>query len=594
MFKNAARAARAGARRRPALLLALGLLACAAPAAAAATPRPATADSGHATGVEITPAVRLALQQIEEQWLQWVSAYNEQRSTAVVEDLLTTARQLGMARLPDLSFGALTRAGEAAGRRDFPRAHQALKAAEKLDPGRPETAFAEARVARLEGSYGTLAAALGRGYFRLALEPAERFLWLQNLLVWGYCLLLLTGGFFVALQMATKGAGLFRDLAALFGRRLPRPLAIVLALAFLLWPLALPGGPLWLAIFWSMLLFLYSGPSERGVFVVLWLLVAGAPLLIAEERRSVDIALSPPMQAMTSLEQHRLYGGLFTDLGVLRALLPDSPAVKQLLADFHRTLGQWEQARSLYRQVLDEEPENTTALLNLGAYSFYKGDFPSAIQLFQKVTTTDLRGAAAKFNLSQAYSESYSFDDSRQAQAQAREIDNQQVDRWIANGKQHWVVTPNGGIERIPEIRRKLLSLGHEEAAASLVRRFRLGQAALFLGLLLGTLTLYLARRSAGSPEIGLYYWRLGHRTLDLWRGVLVPGLSSAESGEGVKAFLALLFPAAILMIPLFGRFGYPIAWGYDPGSTVSSTLAIGGLVVYLGLRFRTELRNAV
>ncbi|HEY0782970.1 MAG TPA: hypothetical protein VGE98_10970, partial [Thermoanaerobaculia bacterium] len=523
------------------------------------------------------------------------SAYNPQRSATVVDDLLTTARQLGMESLPDLSFGAATRAVEAAERRDFARARWSLQAAEKLDPGRPETAFAEAKVARMQGSYGAVVAAFARGYARLFLQPAERYLWLQDLLVWGYCLLLLTGALFVALQMVTKGGGLFRDLVAMFARQLPRPVAVVLSLAFFLWPLALPGGPLWLALFWSLLLFLYAGPSERSVLVALWLLLAAAPLLIAEERRRVGVALSPPMQAMTNLQQHRLYGGLFTDLGVLRTLLPDSPAVKQLLGDFHRTLGQWEQARSLYRQVLDEEPGNNSAILNLGAYSFYKGDFPSAIQLFQQVTTTDLRGAAARFNLSQAYSESYSFEESRQAQAQAREINSEKVDGWIANGKQHWVVTPNGGIERIPEIRAKLLGLGRDEAgASSLLQRFRLGQAALFLGLLLGTLTLYLARRTAGSPEIGLHYWRLGHRTLDVWRGVLVPGLSSAESGEGVKTFLALLVPATLLMIPFFGRLGYRIAWGYDPGSIVSSTLAVAGLVVYLALRVRTELRNAV
>ncbi len=136
------------------------------------------------------------------------------------------------------------------------------------------------------------------------------------------------------------------------------------------------------------------------------------------------MALSPPVQAMESLEQHRLYGGLFTDLGSLRALLPESAAVKHLLADVHRSLNQWDLARSLYRQVLEKEPENTAALMNLGAYFFLKGDFGNAIQNFQKVVTADPQNAAAHFNLSQAYSESYLFDESKRALAQAREIDD--------------------------------------------------------------------------------------------------------------------------------------------------------------------------
>ena len=69
---------------------------------------------------------------------------------------------------------------------------------------------------------------------------------------------------------------------------------------------------------------------------------------------------------------------------MLRAVLPESVAVKHLLADVHRSLNQWELARALYRQVLEAEPNNATALLDLGDYSFIKGDFSSAIQSFQK------------------------------------------------------------------------------------------------------------------------------------------------------------------------------------------------------------------
>ena len=101
------------------------------------------------------------------------------------------------------------------------------------------------------------------------------------------------------------------------------------------------------------------------------------------------VALSPPAQAMESLQEHRLYGSLFSDLGVLRSVLPESVAVKHLLADVHRSLNQWELARSLYRQVLEAEPNNTSALLDLGDYSFLKGDFSSAIQSFQKAAAAD-------------------------------------------------------------------------------------------------------------------------------------------------------------------------------------------------------------
>ena len=157
--------------------------------------------------------------------------------------LLDTARQLGMRRLPDLSAGAIARAVQAARQKDFARAHWALDAAERFDPGRPETAFAEARVDCLEGNYLGAAAARLRGYPRIFNHPLRALPLAPGPALWVLFVLLVTGGLFLAVQMLTKGTSLFQDLADLFGRKLPRPLALALAGAALLWPLSLPLRP---------------------------------------------------------------------------------------------------------------------------------------------------------------------------------------------------------------------------------------------------------------------------------------------------------------------------------------------------------------
>ncbi|HEX6864012.1 MAG TPA: hypothetical protein VF414_14385, partial [Thermoanaerobaculia bacterium] len=331
-------------RLRPAAALAL-LLAWLLPAALPAE----TTSSAQATGVEMTEPVRRTLKQLEEQWLQWIVKTDRQSSESVVNDLLATARQLGITRLPDLASGAIARSLQEADKGDFRRARWALTAAEKLDPGRSDTAFADAALARKEGQYGRVFSSTLRGYTRLFGLSLERYLWMQSLLIWGLTLLLLAGVLFIAVQMAAKGGELYQDMTSLFGRWMPRPAAVAVSVLVLLWPLALPSGLLWLALFWSLLLWAYSSGSERLVLVGLWLLVGAAPLVVTEQRRHVAVTLSPPVHAMVSLEQHRLYGGLFTDLGALRALLPESAAVKHLLGDVHRSLNQWEVARSLYR-----------------------------------------------------------------------------------------------------------------------------------------------------------------------------------------------------------------------------------------------------
>jgi tetratricopeptide (TPR) repeat protein len=555
---------------------------------------PTAVSSPHQTGVELSTSVQQALQQIQEQWLQWIGASSKESAGKVVDNLLATVRQLGMRSLPDLSLGALVQAEKAARQRDFPRAHWDLDGAERLDPGRPETAFAAARVAALEGSY--LGAFFHRlaGYQRLLWLPLERYLWLQGFLLWALSVLLLTGGLFIAVEMATKGGALYRDLTQMIARRLPGSAGLVAAVVLLLWPLALPHGALWLLLYWSVLLWGYASTSERAVLVGLWLVLGFAPALLAVQRRQLSLELSPPVLAIEELSEKRLYGSLFTDLGVLRSLLPESTAVRQLLGDFHRSLNQWDLARSLYRQVLEKEPSNTAALLDAGDYFFFKGDYGNAIQYFQKAAAADPANAAAQFNLSQSYSESYLFDEGKRALDQARALDAARVDAWLKHPDQQRVVAADGGLARAPEIRAQLLSTFRGREAGSRIELLRRGVSAVSaLALVLVAVGLHLGRRRFGYSEPPLDL-RLGASGFDRWRRILLPGVAAAEAGEGGRTFLALLLPAGLLMLPLAGAIGYRIPWGYDPGNATLWTFAVLGLLLYFGARLRWELIHQV
>ena len=335
--------------------------------------------------------MRQTLKQIEEQWLQWIVQNNRQQADRAVDGLLDTARQLGMRRLPDLSAGAIARAVQAARQKDFARAHWELDAAERFDPGRPGDGVRRGQGGLPAGELpgGAVAARL-RGYPRLLQPPLRALSLVPGLLLWVSVLLLVTGGLFLAVQMLTKGTALFQDLADLFGRKLPRP---VRAGAGRRGPALAAAPPPWRRSGCRSTGRCCSGGTPRGASARCWSRSgscwAPRPMLVELQRQRVAVALSPPALAMESLEEHRLYGSLFSDLGVLRAVLPESVAVKHLLADVHRSLNQWELARSLYRQVLEAEPNNAAALLNLGDYSFLKGDFSSAIQNFQKAATAD-------------------------------------------------------------------------------------------------------------------------------------------------------------------------------------------------------------
>jgi tetratricopeptide (TPR) repeat protein len=574
-----------GRRSFEAGLAALVLVFLTLPAGAAAQ-----VSSPQVTGVEMTGPVRQTLKQLEEQWLEWIVKTDREQADRAVGELLDIAHQLGMGRLPDLSAGATVRAVQSARRKDFARARWELDAAERFDPGRPETAFAEATVDRLQGNWLGFAAAHLKAYPRIFAHPLERYLWFQNLLLWLLAVLLVTGGLFLAVQMLTKGTVLFQDLAGLLGRKLPRPVALALAGLILLWPLALPHGPIWLILYASVLLWGYASVSERVVMIALWLLLGASSQLVEVQRQQVALALSPPALAMQSLEGSRLYGSLFSDLGVLRAVLPQSVAVKHLLADVHRSLNQWELARALYKQVLEAEPNNAAALVDLGDYAFVKGDFTNAIQSYQQAAAADPQNPAPQYNLSQAFSESYMFDEQKVALRKAQDLDLARVNLWLAN--QQRVVALPGGIARIPEIRRQLAATrGRREVGSGPQEILRQGFSVfLSLGLVLIALTLHLARRPFGYTERAVEVFPEG--VFDRWGRILLPGVASAEIGEGGRSFFAILVPTALLMLPLLGRLGARIPWRYDPGNHLSWIVAILGLAIYFGVRLRRELRG--
>lgn len=558
----------------------------------AAGVRPALAE-GSGTALELTPEVRATLQGINEKWLRWgttLAGPEPQRSAAVVDELRTEVRRLGMERLPDLSVGALVRAVEAGKANDFPRAHLALKAAEKLDPGRPEAALAAAGVARLEKRYGAVLKNLGEAVVRLFALPWERRIWLQNAANWAAALLLVAGGLFVAVEMAAKGGGPFADLAVLFGR-LPPVLSYVASGVALFWPLLLPAGLVWLALYWSILLWAHATWSERAVFTSLWLLLGFLPLLAGLEQRQASSVLSRPARALAALESHQLYGRLFADLDSLKTGLPESAAVAHLLADFHLSLGQWEQARPLYRQVVTVEPRNTSALLALGGYSFTKGDLPVALQYFEQAAVADPGDPAPLFNQVQVYLRTYKFEAAAPIRARARQLDRARYSRW-EEAKER-IVLPRGGMARIPEIRRELLTAGiagrgaDRDWAREGVGSFAIAAGALFLALLVRWL-----RRAL--PVYPPATWRLRWRSFDLMRRSLLPGISAAETGRGFELFFTLLVPSALLLLPFSDRFGVRIPWGYDPGNAIAWTVGVGGLAVYFLLRFLWELRNEV
>lgn len=565
--------------------------------AAIAAPRPALAAGVSApAGFEMTRGVQQSLKRLQELWLQWLAASlqdNPGRAGETLRTLQSTARQLGFVRLPDLALGAAARALQSARDGDFARARRELDAAEALDPGRAEIAFADAAVARRQGDWMRAVASSASGFRRLIGGPSGGALGARAAL-WVLLAAILAALVFVAVEAVTKGGGLYGDLLARFGAKLPAPAAHAAALLLLFAPLALPGGVVWTALVWSALLWTYGSTSERIAFAAVWLTLGTAPVGAAAIERELALAQSPPMRAIDHFQQGRLAGSLFADLQVLRGALPDDPDVVELVADVHRTLGQWDIARPLYRQSLARDGAFSTALVNLGADAFRKGDFAAANTYFQRAAEGDAASAAAWYNLSLSYSESYEFDESRDALARAREIDGEQVDRWIATPNPDRVLTFNGGLARRREIGEKLRQAwtrdddgeGDDAAAPNRPKMLQPAIAAIAAALLAIGWHLLGGARFVSVPGRAETGNRRG--PVMRWARALLPALDFAVSGRGGAVAFNVAVLAVLATLPRLSTLGGDFP-GSVPVGRLCSMFALIGALAYVAVAVHRE-----
>lgn len=542
---------------------------------------------------QLDASVRAGLSTIQQSWSEWLAAHqlgDDESGEQALASLLDAMDQLAMKALPELSLGASTLAVESARLGDSGRAERAIQVAERLDPSRPETAFARAAIHRLEGEWWDFVVETGLGYVRALRLPVERRIWLHNLVLWFVTTLLVTGCAYAAVLMLVRGPALFGSLLKVLRRLVPVPIGILVILALLLWPMALSAGVIAVALNWSVLLWAYCQRSERWVLVCLVLLFGIAPVVLDEQRRRVAVELAPMASATEDARLGRLRGTTFANLQRLAVVLPESAAVRQLIADQHRRIGQCEVAVPLYEQVIEMEGRNAAAWVDLGSCYNLRGEYDEGIRHYQRAIDIDPELAEAHFNLALSFSELYRFADSGRALARAQRIDSTRVARWLQQSPNRGAAAAGGGLGRTPEIRRDLRAswvLEDDSAAWSSPWRDYMSLPFALAGLAIAALAgRLLPRAHAEAQAPPLVDWR--SRWGSVYR-VMAPGLAELEAGESGRAAAALLMAAGLLLIPWVGANGYRLPWGYEPVVHLGGWVAMAGLVLFFVLRWRRE-----
>jgi len=544
----------------------------------------------------LTPDALSRFVELQDHWLEWLSAVAQNdaaRISASLDSLMADAEDLGMRRLPDLSLGAAGRAIAFAEDERFDAASQCLSAAEELDPERSEVAFAAARVAQLQGSYGAAVRRTLEGYSRLFQNRLLRRLWRADLGHWFLFVVLAGGALYIAILMATVGIELFYDIFTFIDRFVPDMVSLIATLVLLVWPLLLPAGVFWLLVYWSILLWGYGQVSQKVILVILWVILGAAPILINKQRQHIRVALAPAVLSIESLSSGRLQGSLFSDLAALRVALPESTAVAHLVADLHTRLGEWDSARALYEALIEKEPRNGSALLNLGVCHLHQGDQAQAMLHFQKAAESLEADAAARFNMSQVLSELYRFSEAERELRIAQRLAPRKVGQWLQQVASRRAIILDGGLQRTDEIRDQLvLSWRSEEAegrwSAVWPRVLSLPLAIAFLVMAAGLhLIVRRGERAAFKPAEKL-------APEGTWRSTLLVGLAEVENDRPLKGFFVILLLVMLVSLPWAAELGYRLPWIYGPGGGGAAILATVGLAIFVLVRLVGHSRGTL
>ena len=212
-----------------------------------------------------------------------------------------------------------------------------------------------------------------------------------------------------------------------------------------------------------------------------------------------------------------------------------------------------------------------------------------------RATEADPTSVAAFYNLSQAYSLKYDFDKSDATLARAQQLDNAQVEAWnaVPRAPEESGVAVDGGLDQIDAILARLRRLWRSDESLTPIELWRRHfSLSVVLATLLLAVTLHMARLQLGYRSSLLEEEDDEGWAESPWARAIVPGLASAVEGRGGRAFVAVLVPMGLVMLPLLRGVGYREPLGYDPGHWLPMVTSAVFLTLWLLSRIGWELSS--
>lgn len=328
--------------------------------------------------------------------------------------------------LEEMALALVTRGQDNVKRGDRVKAEQDFASAIGLDPHLPDAYFARASVELRKGPVGIVEALRDTLAGLGARLPTARGQYFGLLLVIPVLLLalFLTVSVFAASLLIRHGSLLRHDIEEQLGEG-RRSLALGLWGVLVLLPVVTLQGFGWLPLWWLALLFVYLSRVEQGValFAMLLTLGVGPAVKLLEARMQAE--RNPLFQAAVQTVEGGPDARSREVLEKASAENRGDADLVYLLGVQYKKEGRYDEAASLYRELLKRQPDDRTALNNLANIEFARGEFPAAIARYKQgaeqspsPTTT----ATFFYNLSLAHLQRFEYQPAQEARSQAERL----------------------------------------------------------------------------------------------------------------------------------------------------------------------------
>ena len=400
------------------LLAALFLLGVAAPASAQSKEKV----------IDVRGARPAAGNTFEALW----SAYRKSQRPGEAEkgqEIFREIRRLRIERnvksLEEIALASVARGLAALRQGELEAAESSFLGATELDPFLPDAHLGLALTyMKKKGPLGVLPAISATFAGLTARIPTLRGqVYLCSLLVPVALLALLAAATVLAFSLVLRhGALLQHDLEESFGgsRRGTAPLVAYSVLLFL--PLLTFQGWGWLPLWWLVLLFVYLSRAEKMVCLGVLL----STLLVAPLVRTLDARLLAAENPLFRASVLAIEGGpdqrAIDDLERAYQANADDKDLVYLLALQYKKAGRYDDAATLYREVLRTAPADPVALNNLANIEFARGEPQAAIARYKQGIESGPGSEIAAtyyYNLSLAHLQRFEYQPHQEARSQA-------------------------------------------------------------------------------------------------------------------------------------------------------------------------------